>query len=44
MNGQTPLMMSSMLMRDAPQTTLRTMPTGGVIRPIELLMMKRTPK
>ena len=44
MKGHTPLTMSSMLMRDTPQTTLRTMPTGGVIRPIELLMMKSTPK
>ena len=43
MKGQTPLMMSSMLMRDTPQTTLRTTPTGGVIRPIALLMMNSPP-
>ena len=27
-----------------PATTLSTVPTGGVIRPIELLMMNSTPK
>ena len=33
-----------MLIRETPATTLRTVPTGGVIRPIELLMMNSTPK
>src|SRR5436305_9048659 len=44
MNGHTPLMISSMLIRLTPQTTLSTTPTGGVIRPIALLMMNSTPK
>ena len=44
MNGQTPLMMSSMLIRETPQTTFSTTPTGGVIRPMALLMMNSTPK
>src|ERR1700710_1697039 len=44
MNGQTPLMISSMLMLETPQTTLSTTPTGGVIRPMALLMMNNTPK
>src|SRR5436305_13990052 len=44
MNGQTPLMISSMLILDTPHTTLSTTPTGGVIRPIALLMMNSTPK
>src|SRR3954453_7415427 len=44
MNGQTPLMISSMLMLETPQTTLSTTPTGGVIRPMALLMMNSTPK
>ena len=33
-----------MLIRDTPATTLSTVPTGGVIRPIALLMMNSTPK
>ena len=44
MNGQTPLMISSMLILETPQTTFSTTPTGGVIRPMALLMMNRTPK
>jgi hypothetical protein len=44
MKGQTPLMTSSMLIRETPQTTFRTTPTGGVINPIALLMMNSTPK
>src|SRR4051794_18331973 len=44
MNGQTPLMISSMLIRLTPQTTFSTTPTGGVIRPMALLMMNNTPK
>src|SRR3954471_9779 len=44
MNGHTPLMISSMLIRLTPQTTFSTTPTGGVIRPIALLMMNNTPK
>ena len=44
MKGHTPFIRSSMLIRVTPATTLSTVPTGGVIRPIELLMMKRTPK
>ena len=44
MNGQTPLITSSMLIFETPQTTFSTTPTGGVIRPIALLMMNRTPK
>src|SRR3954462_101746 len=44
MNGITPLTMSSMLMLETPHTTLSTTPTGGVIRPMALLMMNSTPK
>src|SRR3954468_20830381 len=44
MKGQTPLMISSMLIRETPQTTFSTTPTGGVIRPMALLMMNNTPK
>src|SRR3954467_4246328 len=44
MKGQTPLMTSSMLILETPQTTFSTTPTGGVIRPIALLMMNSTPK
>lgn len=44
MNGHTPLIRSSMEMRDTPATTLSTVPTGGVISPIELFTMNSTPK
>src|SRR3954452_15144921 len=44
MKGQTPLMISSMLILETPQTTFSTTPTGGVIRTIALLMMNSTPK
>src|SRR5881398_111355 len=44
MKGQTPLMISSMLILDTPHTTFSTTPTGGVIRPMALLMMNSTPK
>ena len=40
----TPFINSSMFSLETPQMTFRTVPTGGVIRPIELLMMNRTPK
>ncbi len=40
----TPLMRSSIFSLETPQMTLSTVPTGGVIRPIELLMMNSTPK
>ena len=42
--GSTPLVTSSIFMRPTPATTLSTVPTGGVISPIELLMMNSTPK
>src|SRR6185295_4797032 len=44
MNGQTPLMICSMLIPVTPPTTLSTTPTGGVTRPMALLMMNSTPK
>ncbi|MNI60443.1 hypothetical protein D3C73_1156590 [compost metagenome] len=44
MNGTTPRMTSSSFILPTPATTLRTAPTGGVTRPIELLMMNITPK
>ncbi len=44
MKGRTPRVTSSMRMRPTPATTLSTVPTGGVTRPIELLMMNITPK
>ena len=44
MKGSTPRVTSSIFMRPTPATTLSTVPTGGVIRPIELLMMNSTPK
>ncbi len=43
-NGSTPRITNVIGMRATPQTTLSTMPTGGVIRPMALLMMKSTPK
>ena len=33
-----------MLMRATPHTTLSTVPTGGVMRPMALFMMNSTPK
>ena len=33
-----------MLIFETPATTLSTVPTGGVISPIELLTMNSTPK
>ena len=44
LKGITPLVTSSMRMRPTPATTLSTVPTGGVTRPMELLMMNSTPK
>ena len=44
MNGTTPTMMSSMVTLETPQTTLSVVPTGGVTRPMALLMMNTTPK
>jgi hypothetical protein len=32
------------LMHPTQATTLSTVPTGGVIKPMELLMMNNTPK
>ena len=43
-NGLTPRMTSLIDTRATPQTTFSTMPTGGVSRPIALLMMNSTPK
>src|SRR5205085_9386839 len=42
--GQTPLITYSILIFETPQTTVSTTPTVGVISPIALLMMNRTPK
>ena len=43
-NGMTPTITSSMRILATPQITLSVVPTGGVIRPMALLMMKITPK
>jgi hypothetical protein len=40
----TPRITSVIDTRATPLTTLSTMPTGGVMRPIALLMMNSTPK
>ncbi len=42
--GSTPRKASSRLILATPQTTLSTVPTGGVIRPMALFMMNITPK
>ncbi len=44
MNGQTPPDQVGHRYAADAATTLSTTPTGGVIRPIELLMMNSTPK
>ena len=44
MKGITPRVTSSMRIRPTPATTLSTVPTGGVTKPMELLMMNNTPK
>ena len=44
MKGSTPRVTSSIFMRPTPATTLSTVPTGGVIRPMALFMMNSTPK
>src|SRR5437879_11212295 len=44
MNGSMPRVTSSILMRPTPATVLSTVPTGGVIRPMALLMTNSTPK
>ena len=40
----TPLNESSSVILATPHTTLSTVPTGGVIRPMALFMMNSTPK
>src|SRR6185295_15186896 len=42
--GHRPVISSLMEIREMPQITFRTTPTGGVIRPIALFMMNSTPK
>jgi len=44
MNGMTPRVTSSMLILPTPATAFNTVPTGGVIKPMALLMIKSTPK
>ena len=44
MNGTTPSVTASMLTLPTPATVLSTTPTGGVIRPMALLIMNSTPK
>lgn len=44
MNGITPLIKSCIGTRATPLATFKTVPAGGVIRPIALLMTNRTPK
>src|SRR5712691_11646500 len=44
MNGSMPRVTSSIFMRPTPATVLSTVPTGGVISPMALLMMNSTPK
>jgi len=44
MKGITPRVTSSIFMRPTPATAFSTVPTGGVTKPIELLMMNITPK
>ena len=43
-NGHRPFISSLIEILAMPQITLRTMPTGGVIRPMALFMMNSTPK
>src|SRR5690606_22675328 len=43
-NGVTPVITFPRGTRATPLTTLRTMPTGGVIRPMQLFITNRTPK
>src|SRR5262252_6992477 len=43
-NGMTPRITPAIGTLATPQTTFSTVPTGGVSRPMELLMMNRTPK
>lgn len=44
MNGNRPFTAVDIGTRDTPHTTLSTVPTGGVIKPIEQLMTNIKPK
>ena len=44
MKGRTPRVTASIFILPTPATTLSTVPTGGVMRPMALFMMKSTPK
>lgn len=43
-NGKIPLTSSSILIFPIPQITFNTVPTGGVIKPMDVFITKRTPK